>query len=156
LLTRDSERYPIYLTFYDPQNAGAPPPRQEAEALAPPTETAAVSGGGEVMAAAFNGNEGTIPRELVNERIMNPMDELRKVRLVPNENGEMTLPRIRSDSILYRLGLKRGDVVKGINDIPIKGGTDLVNVINSMMSSPRFDVSLNRGKEEGRLGYVVQ
>jgi hypothetical protein len=155
-LTRDSESYPIYLTFYDPQSAGAPPPRQEAAAPAPPAEAAAGSGGGEVMAAAFNGNEGTIPRELVNELIMNPMDELRKIRLVPNESGEMTIQRIRSDSILYRLGLKRGDVLKGINDIPIKGGMDVVNVINSMMSSPRFDVSLNRGTEEGKLGYVVQ
>ncbi|MDR3353659.1 MAG: hypothetical protein LBO21_01320 [Synergistaceae bacterium] len=154
-LTRDSESYPVYLTFYDPQVMDAPQARQEAETPVPAAD-AAPPGGGEVVAAAFNGNEGTIPRELVNELIMNPMEELRKVRLAPNENGEMTIQRIRSDSILNKLGLKRGDVLKGINDIPIKGGMDLVNVINSMMSSPRFDVSVNRGEEEGRLGYVVQ
>jgi hypothetical protein len=154
---RDKERYPLYLKFYDPQVPNAPQRQEMAEAQipAPPAE-GAPSMGGDVMAAAFNGNEGTLPRELVNELIMNPMDELRKIRLVPNENGEMTIQRIRSDSILYRLGLKRGDVLKGINEIPIKGGMDVVNVINSMMSSPRFDVTLNRGQEEGRLGYVVQ
>ncbi|MDR1481643.1 MAG: hypothetical protein LBI74_03360 [Synergistaceae bacterium] len=156
MLARDKELYPLYLTFYDPLVTKNPPPREAPEAQVPPQPEGGTFALGDIMAAGFNGNEGTIPRELVNELVLNPMDELRKVRLAPNENGEMTVQRIRSDSILYRLGLKRGDVLKGINDIPIKGGMDVVNVINSLMSSPRFDVSLNRGQEEGRLGYVVQ
>ncbi|MDR1885477.1 MAG: PDZ domain-containing protein [Synergistaceae bacterium] len=151
--SREGETYPLYLTFFDNRSAAAPPPPPPV-AEAPPAT--AESQAGAMVAAEFNGSEGTVARELLNEMLMNPMDELRKIRLVPNESGGMTVRSIRPDSILAQLGVKRGDVLTGINDIPIKGATDLVNVINSMMSSSRFDASVLRGQEEGRLSYVVR
>ena len=119
----------------------------------PPPPSAPV---GEVVAATED-REGQISSEMVNQLVQNPFDELKKVRLRPKD-GELGLQIqwIQNDSILRKLGVKKGDVIKAVNGIPFTNMGDIANSISSLMSSERFDVEVNRRGKATSLRYVVR
>ncbi|MDR1944512.1 MAG: hypothetical protein LBQ19_06785, partial [Synergistaceae bacterium] len=88
LFSRDGESYPIFLNLSGARVvvAATPPAAGRQQQAPPPTGSSAVS------PAEFNGNDGTIAREFLNDLISNPLNEMRKVRIVPEESGM----RIRS------------------------------------------------------------
>ena len=109
---------------------------------------------GDVVAA--NGEqEGAIPSGMVNQLVQNPFDELKKVRLRPQGQAGLQIQWIQNDSILKKLGVKRGDVIKSINGIPFNNMADIANSINSLMNSERFDVEVERRGKPTALRYVV-
>jgi hypothetical protein len=123
-----------------------PPPKPEPEAA--PV--------GDVIAATDD-HEGQISSELVNSLVQNPFDELKKVRIRPKD-GEagLQIQWIRNDSILKKLGVKKGDVIKSVNGIPFTNMADIANSITSLMSSERFDVEVDRKGKPASLRYVVR
>ena len=128
----------------------------EASAPPPPPPPPAPAPMGEVVAATED-HEGQITSELVNNLVQNPFDELKKVRLRPKD-GELGLQIqwIQNDSILKKLGVKKGDVIKAINGIAFNNMADIANSINSLMSSERFDVEVTRRGKPTSLRYVVR
>jgi type II secretory pathway component PulC len=152
IFTREGESFPLFLNLSG-ANAATPPPAQpqnpQPPAQAGPPSNASISG------AEFNGNEGTITRELLNDLIANPMQILSTVRLVPDGAG-MRIARVRSDNLLAQLGIKQGDLLTGINGIAINSGTDIMNVMKSLLQGNRFDLQMSRGQENGMLRYSVR
>ncbi len=111
---------------------------------------------GGVVAASEN-QEGQVPAEIVNQLVQNPFDELKRIRLRPNDKtGGLEVQWIQNDSILKRLGVQRGDVIKSVNGIPFTNMGDIANSINSLMNSERFDVEVTRGGKPAALRYVVR
>ena len=103
------------------------------------------------------GTEGLISREEVNRLVENPFDELKQVRIRPSENNEgLQVQWITKDSILNKLGVKKGDVIRAINGIPFKNMTDITNSMSSLMNSDRFDVEIGRDGATTSLKYVVR
>ncbi len=103
------------------------------------------------------GTEGLISREEVNRLVENPFDELKQVRIRPSENNEgLQVQWITKDSILNKLGVKKGDVIRAINGIPFKNMTDITNSMSSLMNSDRFDVEIGRNGATTSLKYVVR
>ncbi|MDR3331534.1 MAG: PDZ domain-containing protein [Synergistaceae bacterium] len=153
-LAREGGTYPLYLTFYaegsQPQMA-----LPVAQLTPPPPPPAENQGDGSVEMAEMNGAEGSITRERINTLAMNPLDELGKLRLVPTGDG-MSIRNMRQDSIFNQLGVKRGDVITGVNGIALKDMSDMANVISSVLSGQRFDLQIKRGDQEGKLGYAVR
>ena len=131
----------------------APKPAAPAPKPTPQTQTNT----GDVVAAAPGAQEGRISSEMVNQLVQNPFDELKRIRLRPNDKaGGLEVQWIQNDSILKRLGVQRGDVVKSVNGIPFTNMGDIANSINSLMNSERFDVEVTRGGKPTNLRYVVQ
>ncbi|MCL2767383.1 MAG: PDZ domain-containing protein [Synergistaceae bacterium] len=114
----------------------------------------------QVTAAVMGGQEGTIDRELINNLLMNPYDEMKKFRIRPKFEGTESLgievQWIQNDSILAKLGVAKNDVIKSVNGIPIKNMGDIANAINSLMNGSRFDVAVTRGNAPIDLSYVVR
>jgi len=105
-------------------------------------------------------HNGTIARELVNDLLMNPFDELKKVRLRPKfRDGNplgIEVQWIAKGSLLRELGVEKGDIVQSINGVSIKNMGDISNAINSMMGGDRFEVEVMRKGKEVPLTYAVK
>jgi len=104
---------------------------------------------------AEKGKEGFMPREVVDKLLMNPYDEVGKMKMVPADGGGMKLERIDSSCVLGLAGVQQGDVIKAVNGVHISNLGDLTNAINSMLSGSRFDVTVQRGNENLDLKYAV-
>jgi type II secretory pathway component PulC len=152
LFARDGERFPLFLSLSNPRAAASAP---AAPQPAQPPAASAGSAGSSIASAEFNGNEGTLTRELLNDLIANPMQVLSTIRLRPDAQG-MRVDRVRSDNLLAQLGIKQGDLLTGINGIPINNGTDILNVMKSLLQGSRFDLQMSRGQESGMLRYSVR
>ena len=129
-------------------------------AAAPKAQPPTVAGVpmGDVVAPT-DGQDGQIPAELVVSLVQDPFDELKKVRLRPREgDGEsgLQIQWIQNDSILKRLGVQKGDVIRSVNGIPFTNMADIANSISSPMNSERFDVEVERGGAPTALRYVVR
>jgi type II secretory pathway component PulC len=157
---REGEKFPIYLVYLAPgdkRNASTPA-RAASAAPSPPVtqaQPAAPTGTGGVVQATANGGDGTITRELLNELLMNPLDEVRKMRLVPSDNGMMIMG-MKSDSLFNKLGMKPNDVITSVNGIGIDDVGNVSNVISSMLSGARFDFQIERDGSPVKLGYAVK
>jgi hypothetical protein len=147
----DEDNYTIYLSYSANQQIPAARPRQTVSE--PPA--ASQSQGTNIQNAEFNGQDGTISRELLHTLLMNPYAELGKLRLIPTSSG-MIVRTMGSDSLLHQLGVKENDELTGINGISIKDVPSIMNAINSMMTGARLDFDVVREKERGKLGYVVK
>ena len=149
LLSRNGESYPLYLILSGGNTVAPPPPPAPAKTAKSGLDLSAVEPAGP-------GKEGAVPRELVDKLLMNPYDEIAKMRMTPVEGGGMKLERIAADSVLGTVGVVQGDVIKAINGVNISNMGDAANAINSMMSGSRFDVTVDRGGKPLDLKYQVK
>lgn len=148
LLSHGGESYPLYLILSG-GNTVAPPPPPAAAGKKTGLDTSAI-------VAAGDGKEGSVPRELVDKLLMNPYDEIGKMRMIPNEGGGMRLERIAPDSVLGVVGVAQGDVIKALNGVNITNMGDIANAVNSLMAGTRFDVTVDRGGKPLDLKYQVK
>ena len=137
-----------------PKKAEAP---KKAAAPAPAPAPVDNSNSTNVIAAVPGGQEGEVSSETVNQLVQNPFDELKRVRIRPSEvAGGLEVQWIQNDSILKRLGVRKGDVIRSVNGIPFTNMGDIANSINSLMNSERFDVEVTREGKNEALRYVVR
>jgi len=112
------------------------------------------------VAAARPGQQGSISREMVNQLLMDPLEEMKKFRLRPKFDGEsaqgVEVQWLDENSILTSLGVQKGDVVQSVNGVQIRNMGDIVNVINSLMSGNTFDVQVIRGGQPEMLNYNIK
>ncbi len=148
LLSNGGESYPLYLVLSGGNTVAPPPPAANAGKKSDLDMSAIV--------AAGDGKEGSVPRELVDKLLMNPYDEIAKMRMVPHEGGGMQLERIAPDSVLGVVGVAQGDVIKALNGVNITNMGDIANAVNSLMAGTRFDVTVNRGGKPLELKYQVK
>ena len=100
---------------------------------------------------------GKISLEEVRASLRNPFDELKKVRLCPDEKtGGLKIQWLQNESLLRRLGVRIGDVIKSVNGIPLMKLEDIAGALDSLMNSPSFDVEIIRGGENKALHYTVK
>lgn len=159
-LTGDNKNYTLPLLLSGGTKAPAPaakPRNTNRKAVTKPTlkpqpkDELDFSG----LEPASEGQEGAVPRELVDALLMNPYDELAKVRMIPTDSG-MRLERLAEDSIWARVGVAQGDVVSAINGVNITNVGDASNALNSLMTGSRFDVTVIRGGKQVELKYQVK
>lgn len=155
VLKKGNKLYEVYISYKDKGKSVSSSVKQvqarkEARSLRP----------GKQVEAASNGKEGIVARELVDSLLMNPFNELKRVRLIPEfVDGKATgikVANIMNGSVLKELGVKKGDIVKSVNGVVIRNMGDIANAINSLMGGNRFEVSVGRADEEIMLNYVVK
>ena len=130
---------------------------------APKPTPGATVGGSPVPAGAVQpaseGKDGTLSRELLDKLLMNPYDELSKVRLIPQTSGDaqgMQVESIQPDSVLGQLGVGPGDTIQSLNGVPIRNLSDVANAVNSLLGGSRMDVTVLREGKPVNLGYAVK
>lgn len=153
VLTHGGDRHSLYLIFSGGATASLPPPPPPRQPRAPAKPQLDFSG----VEPASEGQEGAVPRELVDALLMNPYDELGKMRMVPAEDGSgMKLERLAPDSIFARVGVAQGDIISAVNGVSISNVADAANAMNSLMAGTRFDVTVTRGGKPLELKYQVK
>lgn len=150
LVSSGGETYPLHLNLSGGESVPPPPPPSL------PAASKKHDADYSSIVAAGDGKEGSVPRGLVDKLLMNPYDEIAKMRMTPAEGGGMKLERIAADSVLGLVGVSQGDVVKAINGINISNLGDVANAVNSLMSGSRFDVTVDRGGKPLDLKYQVK
>ncbi len=118
------------------------------------------SSSSQAVTAARPGQQGAVSRELVNQLLMDPLEEMKKFRLRPKFDGEsaqgVEVQWLDEKSILTSLGVKAGDVVQSVNGVQIRNMGDVVNVINSLMTGNTFDVHVLRNGKPEMLNYNIR
>jgi len=124
----------------------------------PPREAVRKPGTG--VLPARPGEQGSIPRETVDNLLMNPLDEMKKFRLRPKFEGGNALgvevQWMDRNSFLESVGVQKGDVIRSVNGLEIRNMGDVVNVINSIMGGSAFDVQVIRGGQPVSLKYNIR
>ena len=105
---------------------------------------------------AKDGQDGSVPSELVDKLLMDPYDEMAKMRMIPAQSGGIQIARIEEDSVLGLVGVEQGDIVKSLNNIEISNLGDAANAVNSIMSGTRLDVTVIRNGKPVQLNYQVR
>ena len=65
----------------------------------------------------------------------------------------MAVTGIKAGSIFRKMGLRNGDIVKGVNDNEIKSTEDLINIYNDLKSAPDISLQIMRRGQERSLNY---
>jgi len=103
------------------------------------------------------GTLGVVDRNTFNRLLEDPFDELRRLRIRPADTEQgLRVEWIAHDSILSQLGVQENDVIRAINGIVFRNTQDIMNSMNSMMSSDQFVVEVMRNGAPTVLQYMVQ
>ncbi|MBR4401785.1 MAG: PDZ domain-containing protein [Synergistes sp.] len=152
------EKHSLFLTLSGGSSAKTPAPARQAP---PKPERRSQQARPKLdfsgIEAASADKEGAIPRELVDALLMNPYDELKKMRLIPADDGSgMLLQRMDKDSVFAHVGVAPGDVIQAVNGVNITNMGEAANAVNSLMAGSRFDVSVLRNGKQVDLKYQVK
>lgn len=151
VLRKDGAEVTVFLRYggQPPGSASSPPPAR-------PPRTPGDGG----VTAARPGGQGSIPRETVDNLLMNPLDEMKKFRLRPAFDGGKALgvevQWMDRGSFLESVGVEKGDVIQSVNGLEIRNMGDVVNVVNSLMGGDAFDVQVLRGGRPVSLKYNIR
>ena len=103
----------------------------------------------------------TISRAEVKQKVLNNLDNaMRGLRAGPyRRNGKVQgyrLIRIRPYNILYKLGMRSGDVVKRINGHRITGTKKLYSLWESLKDAAKVSVDVNRRGRNLHFNYSIR
>lgn len=89
-----------------------------------------------------------LTRELVRQTMLNPTSLLQDVRMMPVfADGKWSGVRaihVADGSLVASLGLKRGDVLRAVNGVPLDNLERVMNLYQQLSTTRRFDVELER------------
>lgn len=121
-------------------------------------DTARSSGDRESYSYA-GGDRVMIDRNEINSALNDINQLMQQVRVRPHfKNGKpngLILTHIRNNSIFNELGLKSGDVVKGVNGENIESVDDALKFYNNLKSSSSVQLQIERGGEEKSINYQI-
>ena len=154
IFEKDGEEYMVSLVYSNSDRTNPPTARPTSQ------EAPSAGNGNRLVQAPSDSEPGSISQELVNRLLLNPFDEMKKIRLRAKFNGDEALgiqvQWLARESIFGELGVEKGDVIRSVNGIPIQNMGDISNAINSLMGGKRFEVEVLRDGESRELSYVVR
>ena len=126
--------------------------------------------GGDIRSAGGGGAAGGIQRvddhhrqvdsNLVQKKLQDLPSLLRQAKAVPHrkngQNAGFRIVNIQSGSVYEDLGLKEGDVIKGVNGRSIRSPSQAMEAYRELRSSQRFEVQVVRDGSPVTLTYSVQ
>lgn len=98
-----------------------------------------------------------VTRSAIDDSLDNISDLLSQASIRPHlEDGEtdgLTITGIKAGSIFRKMGLRNGDIVKGISDNEIKSPEDLIELYNDLKSESDVSLQIIRRGVERSLNY---
>ncbi len=105
-------------------------------------------------------NERTVDRSLLDEAMANPTKFARSVRVRPyKKNGKVTgfrLRRIKKGSPLEILGAKKGDIIHGVNGVPLTSADQALSIYSGMRTENQFVFDITRKGKKTTLKVNVK
>jgi general secretion pathway protein C len=102
----------------------------------------------------------TVRQSEVQESLQNMNELLSQVRIRPHfRDGQpdgLALTRIKSQSIFARMGLRSGDIVKGVNGNPIETPDDVLSLYEGLKSGSQISLEITRNGEPQTINYRIQ
>lgn len=104
--------------------------------------------------------EWTISRDMLNEQLSDLTSLGSEARIVPNYRGGkyqgFKLVGVRPGSLYRAIGIRSGDVVKGINGKPIDSPNKAIQLFEQMKSSSGIKLEIERRGQPKMLGYTIE
>jgi len=105
------------------------------------------------------GDQVRVDRNEINSALNNINQLMQQVRVRPHfKNGKpngLILTHIRNNSIFNELGLKSGDIVKGVNGQEIESVDDALKFYNNLKSSASVQLQIERRGQEKSISYEI-
>ncbi|HJX34616.1 MAG TPA: type II secretion system protein GspC [Desulfatiglandales bacterium] len=121
-------------------------------------QTASVSTQAESAATAVTERKISIKREDIDESFENINDLISQATIqshyTDGEADGLTVTGIKAGSIFRKMGLRNGDIVKGVNDNEIKTAEDLISMYNDLRSDSNISLQIIRRGRETSLNYT--
>ena len=136
----------------------------EMEHLLESTDRAVASGRGTDSASLAEaqevpGQEFSIQRDTIENAVSDIGNLMRQVRIRPYfEDGNpegVLLSGIRRDSIFEEMGLKSGDILKGVNGNPIRSVDDAMELYQELRSSHNVQLQIERDGSSQSISYRI-
>jgi len=106
------------------------------------------------------GGVKTVPKSLVERLTQNYGELLKQIDFAPyikhRHNEGFYIRWISPNSIFYKLGFRRGDVILSVNGIPIKNTEDLFRVVQIIRNEPSIRVEILRNGERKILNIRIE
>ncbi|MEM9190288.1 MAG: type II secretion system protein GspC [Myxococcota bacterium] len=97
-----------------------------------------------------------IPEVLRTRVLASPTEVLGTARMIPARPEGLRVLGIRRSSVLHRLGLRSGDVLRRVNGQPLHGVDDGLAAFASFRDEPRLSLTVLRRGEMRTLEYEFQ
>jgi general secretion pathway protein C len=105
-------------------------------------------------------NTWRVNREELSDQLENLGQKLSETRLTPHFTGGQPdgfmISNIPKNSLLERIGLRNGDVLKGMNGQKFSSPDELLRMYDQFQSEPQLRLELERGKRSETLTYEVR
>jgi general secretion pathway protein C len=102
----------------------------------------------------------TITRSLIDKVLINQAALMRSARVVPHEqNGQVEgvkLYGIRRNSLLGKLGLQNGDLLRSINGFDMSRPDSALEAYTRLRSADNLALSVQRRKQDMNISYSIQ
>ncbi|PLX96300.1 MAG: hypothetical protein C0621_02155 [Desulfuromonas sp.] len=106
------------------------------------------------------GNRWVVPREEVEKARSNLNDLLKQARMEPNiVNGRtdgFAVKMIRPNSLLAMLGIRKGDVVKQVNDLSLDSPEKALQIFQQLREARQISIGLERGGSPMTFQYDLE
>ncbi len=120
-------------------------------------DLASKKGGRTAQSQSGEGHTITVGRKDLQDSIKNINQLLTEVRIRPNMNkgkpDGLALTYIKQGSMFTKLGLKRGDVITGLNGKPINSPEDAFSFYKSLEMGSDISLSIRRDGENETINY---
>jgi len=100
----------------------------------------------------------TIQRKDIEASLKDVNELLTQASIQPHstdgESDGLTITGIKAGSIFRKMGLRNGDIIKGVNNDSIKTPEDLINMYNDLKSAPDISLQITRRGQERAFNYT--
>lgn len=100
-------------------------------------------------------NAYAIPRNLIDSQLSNPAF-LRNATIVAHKDGGFLVKRMKKGSLYEKLGLKRGDIIKGANGQPINNIQDAMRHYQQLGSLGQIELEVQRAGQSQMLQFHLE
>ena len=105
-------------------------------------------------------NNYEIDREMLNEQLEDLNKLARQARVIPHyKNGKpegFKLVGVRPGSLYSHIGIRSGDVIKGINDEEISSPNKALELYEKLRTTDEINVTVERRGRKIDLGYIIK
>lgn len=96
-----------------------------------------------------------VTREEVNKQMRSP-DFLSQARLIPSPDGGFLVREIKPGSVYEKLGLRMGDVIRGVNGTPVNNAEDAMKFYQQLTQLSNVRLEIVRAGQIEQLQYNLQ
>jgi len=102
-----------------------------------------------------NGNQYTLDREVIQQQMQRP-EFLSQALIVPNAGGGFLVRDVQPGSLYEKLGVRTGDVIRGVNGQPVNNIEDVMKLYQGMGGvehAGNIALEVTRGGRQQQLQY---